>query len=148
MDNIKINKFADLQGFLGSKRPGDQVKVTVLRDNQNKQVDLILKNQFGKESFDANDFTKSLIGDLKPLGSKNANKFDLDYGMEITSLNNKTLYSKYGVENGDMVLAIEDQKVTSEQEVEELLRAYQNKDYINVLILKQNGTYGYVRLRE
>lgn len=148
MDNIKINKFADLQGFLGSKRPGDQVKVTILRDNQNKQVDLILKNQFGKESFGANDFTKSLIGALKPLSSKNANKFDLDYGMEIFILNNKTLYTKYGVENGDMLLAIEDQKVSSEQEVEELLRYYQSKEYINVLILKQNGTYGYVRLRE
>ncbi|MFD1315796.1 S1C family serine protease [Namhaeicola litoreus] len=148
MDNVKINKFADLQGFLGSKRPGDKVKVTVLRDNQNKQVDLVLKNQFGKESFGANDFSKSLIGDLKPLSSKNAQKFDLDYGMEITSLNNKTLYSKYGIENGDMILAIEDQKIQSEEEVEELLRYYQSKEYINVLILKQNGTYGYVRLRE
>ncbi|MGB5262180.1 MAG: trypsin-like peptidase domain-containing protein, partial [Lutimonas sp.] len=83
MDNIKINKFADLQGFLGSKRPGDQVKVTVLRDNQDKQFDLILKNQFGKESFGTNDFSKSLIGELRPLSAKSAKKFDLDYGMEI-----------------------------------------------------------------
>lgn len=148
MDNVRINKFSDLQGFLGSKRPGDEVKVTVLRDNQNKVFDVKLKNRFGKEKYGSTDFSEFYIGALEPISSKNAKKFELDYGLEIKNLNNNTLKTKYGVQNGDMILAVEDQKVKTKEELEELLQFYQTKPYINVLVLKQDGTYGYIRLRE
>ena len=43
MDNIKIANFSDLQGFLGSKRPGDVVTVSVLRDEESKNIKLKLE---------------------------------------------------------------------------------------------------------
>jgi S1-C subfamily serine protease len=147
-DEVPITKFSDLQGFLGTKRPGDQVRLTVLRNNSNKEISVKLKNQFGKEKFGESDFTSYYFGSLEPISSRDTSKFDIDYGLRISNLSNDNLKRKYGLRNGDIILAIEDQKVTTGKEVEQLLRYYQNKEYINVLILKQNGNYGYIRLQE
>ncbi len=147
-DNVPITKFSDLQGFLGTKRPGDKVKLTVLRNNSNKEITVKLKNQFGKEKYGESDFSSYYFGKLEPISSRDAKRFDIDYGLRIAKLSNSNLKMKYGLQNGDIILAIEDQKVKTGKEAEQLLRYYQNKEYINVLILKQNGTYGYIRLRE
>ena len=60
MDQIEISNFSDLQGFLGSKRPGDEVSVTILRNEDYKIVPLKLKNQFGKYKFEKPRFFRLL----------------------------------------------------------------------------------------
>lgn len=146
MDNVEIEKFSDLQGYLGSKRPGDQIGVTVLRDNSEQELTVKLKNQFGKLNYGKSDYTQFYFGELKPIPSRDANNLGIDYGVKIVNLTNSKLANKYGIGNGDYILAIEDQKVKSVEDVEELLRVSQNKNYINVMILKKNGDYGYIRL--
>jgi len=42
IDNIKINKFSDLSGYISSKRPDDVVQVYVLRDNKEITVPVTL----------------------------------------------------------------------------------------------------------
>ena len=148
MDNVKISKFSDLQGFLGSKRPGDVVNVTVLRNNSQKVISTKLKNQFGKYEFGNTDFTNYFIGELKPIPKKEAKRFDISYGVIIVDLKNKNLQQRYGIANGDIILTIEDKKVTTVNEVEQLLKRYQNKEYVVVQILTQEGKLGYIRLRE
>ncbi|MCF6297215.1 MAG: Do family serine endopeptidase [Flavobacteriaceae bacterium] len=148
VDHIKISKFSDLQGFLGSKRPGDQIDITVLRDNTKKIIPVKLKNQFGKLKFGKTDFSNYFIGELKPIPKKDVNKFDIDYGVKIIQLKNEILYKTYGIESGDIILAIEDKKVSTVDEVEQLLKKHQNKKYIVLRMLTQEGKIGYVRLKE
>ncbi len=63
-------------------------------------------------------------------------------------LKNKNLYKRYGIESGDIILEIEDQKVSSVIEVENLLKKYQNKDYVVLQMLTQQGKIGYIRLKD
>ncbi|SDG55456.1 trypsin-like peptidase domain-containing protein [Psychroflexus sediminis] len=42
IDDIKIRKFADMTGYLSSKNPGETVSITYLRDNDERQTDVIL----------------------------------------------------------------------------------------------------------
>ncbi len=42
LDGYKVSKFADLSGYLGSKRPNDVVEVTVLRNGNNKTIPVTL----------------------------------------------------------------------------------------------------------
>ena len=148
MDQVKITKFSDLQGFLGSKRPGDIVKVNVLRNEDEKVLTVKLKNQFGKFKYGSSDFSEYFIGDLKPIPQKDAKKFDIDYGVKIMDLKNNSLQETYGVKSGDIILAVEDQKVSTVEELERLLKKYQNKSYVELHILTQSGKVGYIRLRE
>ncbi len=147
MDNVKISKFSDLQGFLGSKRPGDMVKVSVLRDNMEKVISVKLKNQFGKFAYGNSDFSNYFIGELNPISRSYKNRFDIDYGVKITNLKNESLQHTYGIESGDIILSIEDQDVSSANDVERLLKKYQNKEYMVLKMLTQRGKLGYIRLK-
>ena len=147
MDNVKIANFSDLQGYLGSKRPGDQVEVTILRNEVMKSLTLKLKNQFGKYKFENSDFSTFFIGQLAPITKSEANRYDIDYGVRIVDLKNEAIERTYGVGNGDIILAVEDQKVSNAQEVDQLLRKYQNKDYFELQILTKSGKQGYIRVR-
>jgi len=147
MDNVKISKFSDLQGFLGSKRPGDVVNISVLRNENKKTLAVKLKNQFGKLKYGNSDFSNYYIGDLKPITKSDANRFGVNYGVKIVTLKNERLNQLYGIESGDIILDIEDQKVKTVTEVESLLKKYQNKEYVMLQIITQKGKRGYVRLR-
>jgi Do/DeqQ family serine protease len=148
IDNVKISKFSDLQGFLGSKRPGDMVKVRILRNDDEKVLSVKLKNQFGKFKYGNSDFSEYFIGDLQPIPKRDASRFDIDYGVKILKLKNKSLQETYGVKSGDIILAVEDQKVSTVEELEMLLKRFQNKSYVELHILTQEGKVGYIRLRE
>jgi serine protease Do len=147
MDNVKIANFSDLQGYLGSKRPGDEVEVMILRNESVKTLSLKLKNQFGKYKFENSDFSEYFIGELEPISKSEANRYDINYGVKIVSLNNEAIERTYGVGNGDIILAVEDQKVSSAEEVDQLLKKYQNKDYFELQILTKSGKQGYIRVR-
>ena len=67
--------------------------------------------------------------------------------MKIVDLKNAAIERTYGVGNGDIILAVEDQKVSSSEEVDQLLKKYQNKDYFELQILTQSGKLGYIRVR-
>ena len=147
MDNVEIANFSDLQGFLGSKRPGDEVEVTILRNEVNKVLPLKLKNQFGKYKFENRDFSDYFIGELEPIKKSDANKYDINYGVKIVNLKNAAIERTYGVGNGDIILSVEDQKVSSSEEVDQLLKKYQNKEYFELQILTKGGKIGYIRVR-
>ncbi|HKJ49336.1 MAG TPA: trypsin-like peptidase domain-containing protein, partial [Christiangramia sp.] len=42
IDNIDINKFSDLTGYINSKRPGDEVLVKLMRDGKEREVNVEL----------------------------------------------------------------------------------------------------------
>jgi Do/DeqQ family serine protease len=147
MDNVKIANFSDLQGFLGSKRPGDKVNITVLRNEASKVLPVKLKNQFGKYKFENRDFSDYFIGELEPIKKSDENKYDIDFGVKIVDLKNKAIERTYGVGNGDIILMVEDQKVHSSEEVDQLLKKHQNKEYFELQILTKSGKMGYIRVR-
>tara|TARA_R110002073_G_scaffold40547_5_gene115063 strand:- start:176128 stop:177573 length:1446 start_codon:yes stop_codon:yes gene_type:complete len=145
-DNIKISKFSDLQGFLSAKRPGDSVVVTVLRKGVEKQFKVKLANQFGKESFGKYDFTNYNLGTLKSISKKNASKFRIDYGVEITDLkNNKLKQEHLGIQTGDLLLKIDNKKVYTADDVEAILRDNKGKEVV-LQFLKQNETVEYIKV--
>ena len=148
MDKVSISKFSDLQGFLGSRRPGDLVDVIVIRNEEEITIPVKLRNQFGKLEFGKTDFTSYYIGEVIPIPKGDANRFEINYGVKIEYLNNENLYQRYGIEKGDFILSIEDEKVSDASDIEHLLKKYQNKEYMVVEILTKKGKLGYIRLRQ
>ena len=63
LDDVKISKFADLRGYLSTKRPEDVVNVSVLRDGKEKVLPVKLaKNE--SISFPVIGVLKKLIIEL------------------------------------------------------------------------------------
>lgn len=72
LDGVTVNKFADLAGYLGSKRPNDVVEVTVLRNGNEKTIPVTL---IKLETFSIDDLglevKNTTSAELKDRGLKN-----------------------------------------------------------------------------
>lgn len=146
MDEVEIKKYADLSGFLGSKRPGDKILVTFIRAGVKKTIPVTLKNRFGKESISKDDYVNYYIGETKALTASEKSKFNIDFGVKISNLTNKELIDK-GLRNNDIILAVNEVKVYNASELSLLLKNNENKDYVTLQILNQQGRIGYVSIR-
>ncbi|HIP49470.1 MAG TPA: Do family serine endopeptidase [Lutibacter sp.] len=147
INSTKITKFSDLKGQLNAARPGENMNITVLRDNEEKVFPVILKNKFGKEVFSETDFIDNVLGlQLQEISEKQKQKYQIDYGVSISKIDNVS-FSRYGIKENAIILAIERQKIQSVTDVEQLMRHYENNEYVTLQILNTNGKLEYVSLK-
>lgn len=107
INDAPIRKFADLTGYLGSKRPGDRVNVTFLRDGKEKSLSVELKRT---------PFISYYGMRLRDLSSKEAKKLDLKEGVHVSAVQNGRLYRR-GVQQGDVLLSVNGKDVTTTDDV-------------------------------
>ena len=132
LDDVKINKFADMKGFLNTKSPNDIIYATLLRDGKEKTVPVTLAK--------LSTIDVGKIGVLKEASKTELKKLGVDYGLKISSLD-ANLYDEWkddGVDEGSVVVSINGMKVNSLLTAEKALRKYDNKLY-RVEIVKTNG---------
>ncbi|MFK2821004.1 trypsin-like peptidase domain-containing protein [Flavobacteriaceae sp. LMIT009] len=132
LDDVKINKFADMKGFLNTKSPNDIIYATLLRDGEEKTVPVTLAK--------LSTIDVGKIGVLKEASKTELKKLGVDYGLKISSLD-ANLYDEWkddGVDEGSVVVSINGMKVNSLLTAEKALRKYDNKLY-RVEIVKTNG---------
>lgn len=108
VDNIDIQKFSELTGYLSAKRPGDVVRVTLERDGENLIKNVTLKKQnsviLPATSFKVMNLTKE---DKKKFGvSKGVKIIDVPQGYARYDLTNKIIIEL----DGEPISNIEDAK--------------------------------------
>ncbi len=108
VDNIDIQKFSELTGYLSAKRPGDVVRVTLERDGESLVKNVTLKKQnsviLPATSFKVMNLTKE---DKKKFGvSKGVKIIDVPQGYARYDLTNKIIIEL----DGEPISNIEDAK--------------------------------------
>lgn len=134
IDNIKINKFSDLRGYLDTKRPNDIVEILLLRNGSKQKVSVkLLKN---------NSFTMPMIGVIKNIKPKELKRLKLKNGVRIVRLAN-THYAKYimrdGVNAGSIITKINGKSVNSVDDVQNTLKNKPKDEPLRVEIINSNG---------
>jgi S1-C subfamily serine protease len=107
IDDAPIRKFADLTGYLGSKRPGESVDVTVVRDEKTLTLAVVLK---------ATPFINYYGMRLRNLSKKETELYDTTAGVYVAGVENSRLFRR-GVQTGDILLAVNGNEVNSKSEV-------------------------------
>lgn len=132
LDEQKVSTFADLSGYISTKRPGDKVAVTYIRDGKNKTVPVILsKNElFGTEF-------KGI--ELENLEAADKKKFNLDYGVKIKSLTNPNLKQYEAELIGNIILKIDNVKATDIETVSKLLNDKGENQSVRIEMLSKSG---------
>ena len=132
LDEQKVSTFADLSGYISTKRPGDKVEVTFIRDGKNKTVPVILsKNElFGTEF-------KGI--ELENLEAADKKKFNLDYGVKIKSLTNPNLKQYEAELIGNIILKIDNVKATDIETVSKLLNDKGENQSVRIEMLSKSG---------
>jgi len=131
LNEVEISTFADLQGFLRTKRPDDIINVTFLRDGKERNTNVTLTK---------NDKSKILeIGlELKNLNKSELKKLNVSNGVKIIAISNKELLY-YGVKSGYVITSINNKKVISVDDVINMIANKSNSEVLRIEMLNLIG---------
>tara|TARA_B100001094_G_scaffold59274_1_gene54768 strand:+ start:362 stop:1774 length:1413 start_codon:yes stop_codon:yes gene_type:complete len=125
VDGIIINKFADLSGYLATKRPGEKVSIIYKRNGEDKKVDVRL------EKINRSIFFYMEVRELTP---EQIDEYGIDEGLYISNMNNRRLYQN-GIDNGHIILEVNGQKVNKLSD----LKGFQMGNLESILFLNPSG---------
>jgi len=130
IDGIKIGKFSDLVGYLGSKQPNDVVQVTLLRDGNKKVIPVTLVKL---ESFEIEDLGLEI---------KNSNQSELlergvTYGVKVTRILTKDM-EQYNLV-GTIILKLNGQKVRDIDDARRIMQVRNSNDPIKMTFADTQG---------
>jgi Do/DeqQ family serine protease len=132
IDNKIINTFADLNGYINTKRPNDKVQVTILRDEKTLTTSVILsKNDIVKSKF------KGI--QLEDLTSADQQKFRINSGVKITSIDNPRLAQFAKELTGAVILKINNVPITNVSQVDKLLSGKNESEGVQLEIITNSG---------
>ncbi|RXG32846.1 trypsin-like peptidase domain-containing protein [Leeuwenhoekiella marinoflava] len=130
IDNTKISKFADLSGYLGTKRPNDVVQVTYSRDGESKTVPVSLLKYstyvIEKPGLEVREVSAKL---LKEYGVKN--------GVIIAQATNDKL-KRYNLK-GIVITEIDDETVNSVDDVKRILNDKSPNEPVSLNFVSKGG---------
>lgn len=124
LDGRKIHRFADLQEELAKHRPGDKVKVTVLRDKKEKTVEVTLKNEQGTTKVVKDAGMEILGAAFKPISPELKKQLNLGYGLEVTGVADGKM-ADAGIRKGFIILKANGQPVRSTEDLEKVMKEAQ-----------------------
>ena len=132
LDEQSIHTFADLSGYINTKRPNDVVQVTYLREGKTKVTPVTLsKNEFFSTEF------KGI--ELENISADDKKKFRLDYGVKIKSINNENLAQYSDELVGNIILNIDNVKATNVETVSKLLNNKDVNQSVRIEMINKNG---------
>jgi Do/DeqQ family serine protease len=132
LDNQNIATFADLSGYINTKRPNDKIAVTINRDGTLKTIPVSLsKNEF---------FTTEFKGiELENIDAADKKKFKITYGVKIRAITNENLMQYDQELRGNIILSIDNVKARDIETVSKLLNDKEESKSMRLEMINKNG---------
>ena len=132
LDNQYVNSFAELSGYINTKRPNDAVKVTYLRNGEIKTTNVtLIKNDV---------FTTEFKGiELENIDSNDKKRFRIDYGVKIKEIDNENLAPYYDQLKGNIILSVDNVKATDVESISNYLNKKDEKRSANIKMIDKSG---------
>ncbi|MBU2526237.1 MAG: Do family serine endopeptidase [Bacteroidetes bacterium] len=134
LDEIKISKFADLSGYLNTKRPNDIVTVTIDRKGSLKKLpvtlsknELVRYNLFGLE-----------LKNLNPDDFKSG-KIKVKEGVLVGKVNRPDLLQYGAIAPGYIITAVNGQKVANVEDISKIVENVNPNEPVVLELLNLNG---------
>jgi S1-C subfamily serine protease len=132
LDNQNIATYADLSGYINTKRPNDKVEVTFIREGKNKILPVILsKNEFFNTEF------KGI--ELENIAAAEKNRFHLDGGVKIKSITNENLKQYEAELKGNIILSIDNVKIKDIESASKILNNKAENQSVQMEMINKRG---------
>ncbi len=132
LDNIGISSYAELAGYISTKRPDDKVNVGIVRDGKNLTLPVALsKNEFASTQFKGIEFENLEQADKK--------KFGVEQGVKISNIDNDKLAQYRDELLGAVILKIGNAAATDVQTVSKILGNISDDQSIQLDVMTNNG---------
>jgi Do/DeqQ family serine protease len=127
INGVKVKSVSELQDQVNRFRPGDKVKVDIMRGNSSKSYDVTLKNSSGSTSVvKKGDGIASVGAAFKELTADKKKDLGVSYGVEIAGVDNGGKFYKEGITKGFVIQKINNQPVSSASQVENIITSTAN----------------------
>jgi len=139
---VGVSTSSELQEQVGRYRPGDKIDVTLLRNDNEKVVSVVLRNTQGSTRIVKNDDATSLLGaEFAQPSDDEMNSLGINSGVKISSLG-PGKFRAAGIKEGFIITKIDNQKISSSEELQKVL---ENKKGGGILVegIYPNGLRAY-----
>lgn len=133
----KVKTMTELQETIAQFRPGDKVRVSILRDKKQKDLTVELKNNRGNTEVVKNVGMESLGATFGSLSQQQRRQLNLGYGLQVTGVG-KGLFAKAGIKRGYIILKVNNTQIKSEDDLE---KAYNEANKSSDPVLFISGIY-------
>ena len=119
INGVKIKNGAMLSEQLSKYRPGDKIKIGLLRGKESKTVSLTLKNSQGNTEITKIAGMDSLGAGFKELDTKSLREMNIRYGVQVIGLKNGK-FKAAGMREGFVILEINNTPMKSVSDLESM----------------------------
>ena len=147
-DGVNVSTPSELQEQVGKFRPGDKANITYIRNGKEATVPIVLKNVAGNTSVvtpGMGDGGMVYGARLESLGSSDKDKFNIDYGVKVTELNNGR-FKDIGIGKGSIILSVNGRRVKNASEVRQATD--DETDLRTIEGIQSNGTFFSYQIRD
>jgi len=129
VDDIKVQRYADLIGYISTKRPGDSVKLDIDRSGTLMTVPIMLKK--------LQIMTMPVMGlEVKNLNEKDKEIFNTDKGVKIVGV--PEIYRDYGL-HGKVILEVDGEEIVDVQQAKVLFGRISKYGKTSITMLNEKG---------
>ena len=133
IDEAPIKSSTALIEYIGRKRPGDKITMTIDRNGKALVIPVTLKNRKGNLETvkrEEKDAISSLGLELEDIDSKELRKLDLENGVQVKTLGNGKIEKYTDMRSGFIITHIDNIAVNSAKEVFSILKKKKAGDLI------------------
>lgn len=129
VDDIKVQRFVDLTGYISTKRPGDSVQLDIERDGEIMTVPIQLKK--------SQTITLPTMGlEVKDLNEKDQKRFKTKKGVKIVRV--PPAYTDYGLK-GKVIVEVDGNKVEDKEDAKRLFGRISRYGKTSITMLNDKG---------
>ena len=121
IDGKRVKNFAGLQEALAQHRPGDKVTVKILRDKNEKNVEMTLKNEQGTTKVVKDADMEILGAAFREVPDELKKQLRLNAGVEVTGVTEGKMKAA-GIRKGFIILKANGQSVKTVEQLEEIMK--------------------------
>ena len=126
VEDIEVNNVSELQEQVGKYRPGDKIKVSVIRNGNEMALPLVLKNKEGnigivKKEKPVEKPILTLGAAFEEVTKEDLAKLRITNGVRISKLQNGKLAAA-GIREGLIITTIDKKKINTIEDLENLLK--------------------------
>ncbi|MEG2573354.1 MAG: Do family serine endopeptidase, partial [Bacteroides sp.] len=122
LDNKTVKTMAEMQEALAKRRPGDKIKIKVIRDKKEKTLDVTLKNAQGNTKVVKNAGMELLGAAFKELPDDVKKQLNLNYGLQVSGVSDGKMKDA-GIRKGFIILKANGEAVRKVEDLETIMKA-------------------------
>ncbi len=120
IDDETVNSVPDLQSRVAQHRPGDSIKLTLVRDGSEKEIVATLRNMRGTTGIVKGSDSELLGAELVPISDSEARQMGIRYGLRVSSIADGKL-KEAGVRKGFIITKANRVPLTSVRDFQQVV---------------------------